>query len=60
MKKGRFDIELFSEAYWWSTSQHRVLPVQIRDVCSRTRQAGELLKTFKTDVGPLSKMQSYS
>ena len=28
-----------TEAYWWSTSQHRVLPVQIRDVCSRTRQA---------------------
>ena len=27
-----------SVAYWWSTSQHRVLPVQIRDVCSRTRQ----------------------
>ncbi|CAJ1421512.1 unnamed protein product [Effrenium voratum] len=25
-------------AYWWSTSQHRVLPVIIRDVCSRTRQ----------------------
>ena len=51
-------IQQFSEAYWWSTSQHRVLPVQIRDVCSRTRQAGEL-KTFR-HVGPLLKMQSYS
>ncbi|CAE7657841.1 unnamed protein product, partial [Symbiodinium pilosum] len=30
------------KAYWWSTSQHRVLPVQIKDVCSRPTPEGEV------------------
>lgn len=40
-------LRVNTEAYWWSTSQHRVLPVQIRDVCSRTRQAISLGQTVK-------------
>ncbi|CAE7556949.1 unnamed protein product [Symbiodinium natans] len=36
------------QAYWWSSSQHRVLPVQIKDVCSRTRQVKVVFNCNKT------------
>eukprot|EP00913_Durusdinium_trenchii_P009678 g9095.t1 len=45
-----------SVAYWWSTSQHRVLPVQIRDVCSRTRQDG--LRKALTFMGSAEFLQA--
>eukprot|EP00440_Ansanella_granifera_P077071 gb/GFBE01083637.1/.p1 GENE.gb/GFBE01083637.1/~~gb/GFBE01083637.1/.p1 ORF type:complete len:1874 (+),score=508.55 gb/GFBE01083637.1/:1-5622(+) len=35
-------------AYWWSASQSRVLPVSIKDVCSRTRQVKVSFQCNKT------------
>lgn len=37
-----------NQGYWWSSSQHRVLPVQIKDVCSRTRQVKVVFNCNKT------------
>ena len=46
---------LKAEGYWWSSSQHRVLPVQIKDVCSRTRQAGaKNCAVSAEDISPLT------
>lgn len=62
LKKSHF-WRVNTEAYWWSTSQHRVLPVQIRDVCSRTRQAISLGKNCEARmmlwVKPHRYLQSY-